>query len=166
MSTPSSAAVALPRTSRSALFKRIAWVGIILTALYFYFDNAPRYFTISAENYGRFWPYHNWLLLHILGGSLALLLGPLQFWPALRNRYLHIHRLTGRFYLGGILLASVAGFYMPFVSKAGWTFGVGLFTLSFVWLITATIAFVSIRNRRISAHNEWMNAGKCEPAKT
>jgi len=74
--------------------------------------------------------------------------------------------LTGRFYLGGILLASVAGFYMPFVSKAGWTFGVGLFTLSFVWLITATIAFVSIRNRRISAHNEWMNAGKCEPAKT
>jgi len=52
MSTPSSAAVALPRTSRSALFKRIAWVGIILTALYFYFDNAPRYFTISAENYG------------------------------------------------------------------------------------------------------------------
>ncbi len=143
-------------TSRSTLFKRIAWLSIVLIALYFYLDNVPRYFAVSAKNYGRYWPYHNWLFLHIMGGSLALLLGPWQFWTSFRNRHLRVHRWIGRFYLSGVLLGSIAGFYMPFVSKAGWTFGVGLFTLSFVWLSTAIMAFVSIRNRRIEAHKEWM----------
>src|SRR4051794_24838183 len=42
---------------------------------------------------------HAAFYLHIVGGGLALLLGPLQFWRALRERARPVHRAVGRVYL-------------------------------------------------------------------
>jgi hypothetical protein len=48
-----------------------------------------------------------WLLLpHGIGGALALLIGPLQFSNRLRARHLRLHRILGRFYIGGVAIAA------------------------------------------------------------
>ena len=50
-----------------------------------------------------------WYALHIVGGSLVLLLGPLQFVAPLRNRFRRYHRLAGYTYIVASGMA-VAGF--------------------------------------------------------
>ena len=52
-----------------------------------------------------------WYVLHIVGGSLVLLLGPLQFVAPLRNRFRGYHRLAGYTYIvaSGMAVAGYAG---------------------------------------------------------
>src|SRR5262247_1183502 len=61
-------------------------------ALWFLNTYALKYLTLSRDSYGIFWPRHEWLLAHIIAGALALLLGPIQFWPGVKKRLI-LHRL-------------------------------------------------------------------------
>lgn len=47
-----------------------------------------------------------WLLPHGLAGACALLLGPMQFSERLRRRYTKLHRVVGRVYVAGALMAA------------------------------------------------------------
>jgi len=44
------------------------------------------------------------LVPHVLGGLLAILIGPLQFWARLRRDYVQVHRWSGRVYLAGVVV--------------------------------------------------------------
>lgn len=134
-----------------------AWAILVFLALRFIARDALRYFTLDEAIFGRFWPRRIWLLAHIVGGMLALLLGPLQFWSGLRRRALSVHRWTGRLYLAGVLVAAGSAFHLIFFippSDGGWVTGVALFTLAFVWLTASGMALVSIRNGSIGSHKE------------
>jgi hypothetical protein len=78
----------LLRKSLIALF----WSLLLVVALRFFIKYAAHYFHLSEDSYGDFWPKRNWLLLHICGATLALFLGPLQFWSGVRRKYLRAHR--------------------------------------------------------------------------
>ena len=68
-------------------------VGLLaLLTLLFLIDDALPYFDVSEISYGRFWDRSGWLLTHVIGGSLALLVGPFQFWSGLRQRHLRLHQ--------------------------------------------------------------------------
>src|SRR5574341_383605 len=48
-----------------------------------------------------------WLMLaHGVPGALALLLGVFQFSSRLRQRYLQVHRMTGRIYVGSVAISA------------------------------------------------------------
>jgi hypothetical protein len=64
------------RKSFIALF----WTLLIVAALRFFIKYAVHYFHFTEDSYHDFWPKRSWLLLHICGATLALFLGPLQFW--------------------------------------------------------------------------------------
>lgn len=126
-------------------------------SLYFIYDKTPRYFVFTEASYGPyFWPRHNWVIIHVVFGILALVLGPFQFVPAIRNRYLNVHRWMGRTYLTSTMIGGVAGFYMAVTSNINYTYQFGLITLALIWMTTGTMAYIAIRNLNIKQHREWM----------
>lgn len=93
---------------------------------------------------------------HVLGGVLALGLGPFQFLVGLRTKYPVVHRWLGRGYLLGVLLGGVAGLYMATYAYTGAVAGLGFATLALIWLITGFMAYVRIRQGDVQAHRRWI----------
>jgi uncharacterized membrane protein YozB (DUF420 family) len=97
------------------------------------------------------------LVAHIFTASVALIAGPLQFWPWLR-RHRKAHRWIGRAYLfAGVFPSAVIS--IP-VSVQTPSFGVssqlatGMFSV--VWFGTAYAAYRAARRRRYADHRQWM----------
>jgi hypothetical protein len=138
----SSRAAAIEPRNHSTLFVRraagflVAAFLVVLGARFFISDAIPFLTDISPDKFGRFWPRRAWLLTHIAGGSLALLVGPLQFWSGLRRRSMRIHRWTGRLYVVGVLIGGSAAFYLASQAEQGATFGVSLGALGVAWWTT------------------------------
>lgn len=130
--------------------------GFILS-VYFVWDKTPKYFVFTEESYGPyFWPRANWVIIHVVFGILALLIGPFQFVPAIRNNYLTVHRWMGRTYLISTLIGGIAGLYMASTSQVNYTYQYGLISLALIWITTGAMAYISIRNLNITQHREWM----------
>ena len=62
-------------------------------------------------------PFRWYLLPHGIAGACALLLGPMQFSERLRKRYTKLHRVLGRIYIGGALVAAPLGFYIQYFEE-------------------------------------------------
>jgi uncharacterized membrane protein len=133
----------------SVLF--LSWLALIFLArdpLHYLIDPNP-------ESFGRYWSNRAWLLSHIIGGLIAVVVGPFQFSTRVRRRFPVVHRWSGRFYVGGILLASTSAFYLAFFAEEA-SFGIALFALAAAWLFVTARALTEIRRRRISIHRRWM----------
>jgi Predicted membrane protein (DUF2306) len=96
------------------------------------------------------------LFLHISGGTVALLIGPLQFWTGLRQRNLTFHRWTGRLFLLGVAVGVTGSIGLAVMAVGTWAFEVGLMGLASAWLVTTAMAYVSIRKGLVALHKEWM----------
>ena len=130
--------------------------GFILS-VYFVAVKTPRYFVFTEESYTPyFWTRHNWVIVHVVFGILAVLLGPFQFIPAIRNNYLNVHRWMGRTYLTSTMIGGIAGLYMASTSQVNYTYQSGLTSLALIWITAGTMAYIAIRNLNIKQHREWM----------
>jgi Predicted membrane protein (DUF2306) len=136
----------------------LVWLGCaVLAALIvrFYGRAVMNYSHFDAAHYHNLWPAKWWLVAHLGGGSLALLLGPLQFIGWIRRKYVKAHRWMGRLYLAGVVVGSIASVYMGLV-VAPKAFGVALLYLALAWVVTSGMAYVSVMRRQFAAHREWM----------
>ena len=90
-------------TLRSAALIAL-WSFIILLSLYFFLDNVVAYFYGYRSRMFGDSLFHNqlWVVMHMGGGTMTLLLGPMQFWPFIRKRFVAFHRLSGKIYMLGI----------------------------------------------------------------
>lgn len=109
------------------------------------------------------------VFLHMLGGTVMLVLGALNLYVGSTRRLFRFHRVIGYSYLvGGTLgaasalalsLANVHGeFIEPFafeLTKVG-DLGFALAALSIAWLVTAAMALRAAINRRFDSHRDWM----------
>jgi uncharacterized membrane protein len=95
------------------------------------------------------------LVTHVFTALVALVLGPLQFVPAIRARR-RWHRRIGRTYLlVGVLPAAVTAVPVALLSGRIVT-QVGLVIPAIGWLVTAGFAVRAIRHGDVAAHREWM----------
>ncbi len=100
--------------------------------------------------------------LHLGPGLLIMLIGPTQFIPALRKKYINAHRWAGRIFIicGGIGAASgfFIGVFYPFMDIAGQGFNESMATLFFAvyTLFCLYRAYTAIRKKQFGAHREWM----------
>ncbi len=135
-----------------------AWTCLIAFAGKFVIRDALPYFGFDEKVFGRFWDFRWSLIAHVSGGLLALAIGPFQFWKAFRNKYLTTHRWMGRIYLSAIALASISSTYLAWTTalKTHWTWALALQCLALAWIITAGMAYISIRRGLIQLHKEWM----------
>lgn len=128
-----------------------------LLALYFAYEQVFPYFVWSEAAYGYYWPFRLALLLHVVGGLVALLSGVFQLWSGLNRRAMRTHPLTGRVYATGVVLGAAGAYWLSFTSAAfGFAWGVSLFMLASAWLATTGTAIYCIRTRRVEAHQQWM----------
>jgi len=93
---------------------------------------------------------------HIFLGGVALLTGWSQFNERFRNRNLSIHRTLGKIYVVVCLLSGGAGLYLAFYATGGWVAGLGFGGLAVSWLVTTSMAYISIRKKEINKHQQWM----------
>jgi hypothetical protein len=150
-----------PRTHGSLFVWRAAGllVGaflVVLGARLLINDAIPFITDISPGKFGRFWPRRDWLLTHIAGSGLALLIGPFQFWSGLRRHSVLVHRWTGRLYVVGVLIGGSAAFYLASHAGQGATFGISLGALGVAWWTTTGMAYFAIRRGHVSQHKEWV----------
>jgi hypothetical protein len=129
---------------------------VVVGARFLFGEAVPYLIHVSPDKFGRFWPDRAWLLPHVAGGGLALIVGPFQFWSGLRRRSMGIHRWTGRLYVVGVLIGGCAAFYLASQAAAGAAFGISLGALGAAWWTTTGMAYLAIRRRQVSQHKEWM----------
>ncbi|MFN8607059.1 MAG: DUF2306 domain-containing protein [Vulcanimicrobiota bacterium] len=93
---------------------------------------------------------------HAVGAVLALALGPFQFWPWLRTRARHLHRIAGLVYLAGIVLAAPSGLAMGLMAYGGMPAQIGFSIMAVLWLASAAAAYRAARGRRFRQHERYM----------
>lgn len=162
----SSAQVVAPSSPPSSrrMVKITALAAVLLAAaafvarypFYYYLHFSQTGFTDPHHGAPNYWVMRVWLLLHISGGMVALLIGPFQFSQSLRRRYLKLHRLSGRVYLISVLCGSLAAFRLIAGTTFGRAFGFGLMMLAVAWLTTSGMAYYAVMKRQIPVHREWM----------
>jgi hypothetical protein len=115
-----------------------------------------KYLTVVRDTYGIYWPRHEWLLAHIVAGTLAIMLGPLQLWLGSNRRHSMIHRVLGIAYVVSVAVGGVAALQLASKTDFGWVFGLGLGSMAVAWLVTTCFATIAICRRLIQQHREWM----------
>lgn len=138
------------RTGRVWLMAIVAaGFGIVLVSPYVLLD-------IGASRLDVGGGAHYYLLVgHVFTAFVALVLGPLQFVPAIRARR-RVHRAIGRTYLlAGVLPSALTAVPVAVLSGRLIT-QVGLIVPAVLWLVTGWLAFRAARRRDFVRHREWM----------
>lgn len=97
-----------------------------------------------------------WLVVHVAGAVIALLVGSLQFLPGLRRGTRKPHRWTGRVYVAGCLIGGVAGLILAPGSFAGPIATAGFGTLAVLWIGFTLLGWRAATQGRFDAHRRWM----------
>jgi uncharacterized membrane protein len=156
--------LAMNKLNLSTRFKPIFYLKLVLTLFLvlfagkFVINDAFPYFGFDKETFGDYWNYKWPLIGHISGGILAIAIGPFQFWKTFRNKFMTTHRWLGRIYLIAILMGSISGTYLSWTSayRVNFSWAFALQMLTFAWIATAAMAYISVIKGRIFQHKEWM----------
>ncbi len=97
-----------------------------------------------------------WLFVHITGALTALVLGSLQFLPALRRGSGPPHRWIGRVYVVGCLVGGAAGLILAPGSSAGPIASLGFGSLAVIWIAVNVLGWRAAVQGRLPAHRRWM----------
>jgi uncharacterized membrane protein len=100
------------------------------------------------------WRFAFWT--HVLLGTVALVLGPIQFSTRMRTRRLERHRQLGKVYVASILTASIMAFYIAWFADTGWIAVTGFASLAVVWFYTTWQAYATVRRGELRLHQQWM----------
>ena len=113
--------------------------------------------TVTPEN-ARFFASPVPVIAHIVGSSVFLLLGALQFAPSLRRR--RWHRISGRIAAPAGLVSALSALWMTLFYAMPAINGPGLYVMRLVFATgmaaAIVVAFVAIRRGDVATHSAWM----------
>lgn len=121
-----------------------------------YLDFAVKNILLTKTEAVRTAIYLTGFYIHIVFAGIALLVGPLQFFPKLRNKYLKQHRTVGKIYVLACILGGLSGLYIAIYSAGGIIGHIGFACLALFWLYTTYKAYAAIRQKNIQEHQIWM----------
>ena len=133
------------------------WIAIITSSLYFFFDNViPYLHGFRSRLWGStFFQNKVWVTMHLVGGSLTLLLGPMQVWPYVRKKFVKFHRTSGKLYLFGIALIGISAGRLSLISTCG-PCRLSLFLLTLFAVVSSFFAWKAIKAGNIKTHRQMM----------
>lgn len=144
----------LPHASRApAKHALFAVVGVM--TLFVAWNNERFFLNPQAPEWAHYESFRWQLLPHGLGGTLALILGAVQFSTRVRRRYLHLHRVAGKVYIGGTFVAGPVAIWIAFIASP-WFLIPFTVIQALTWMLFTGIAYRCVRRGDISAHREWM----------
>jgi uncharacterized membrane protein len=126
----------------------------VLVVIAVYHQDLPLLTPGSAERH-HLAPATAFIIPHGVFGALALVLAVFQFSTRLRQRYLWLHRLMGRVYVGSVFIAAPAAIPVAVILGTP-TLVMASITQSTGWLITTAIALYCVRQGNIQQHRQWM----------
>ena len=130
-------------------------LGVISS--YYLISRAVPFIIISEETYNAYYLSRVfWIWPHVLGGVIAMSIGPFQFISKLRIKYPRFHRITGYIFLISVLVSALTLIPLITTSSSNLVIDVGLGIGAIVWLGAGIFAFVAIKNGKIEEHKEWM----------
>jgi hypothetical protein len=91
-------------------------------------------------------------LTHMLIAPVALLLGPLQFFPGIRAKYPQAHRWSGRVYVTACVVAGTAGLATSPYASGGPVAGLGFGILAVLSIGTTLGAWRAAVQRQFAIH--------------
>jgi len=145
------------QAATSQALSKTLLVVIAAAVSFFVLTDVIKYFLWSEASYGYYWQFRLPLLLHVVGGLVALVIGVFQLWSGTFGRSMGVHPWTGRAYVAGIVAGSIGGIVLGITSAVyGFAWSVGILALAFAWLATTAVALHCIRRRNIRAHRQWM----------
>ena len=98
-----------------------------------------------------------WVYVHALAGTVMLFSGALALWIGWTRRMFTFHRWAGGTYLVTGSVTALAALWLTVTNihkDVALSSATG--ALAAAWLLTASMAFRAIRNRRIETHKEWV----------
>ena len=144
-----------PRTSRSRL-KAVLWIALGLVTLFVVITSE----VFLAVDYPMYHAYRlqviadrHLLIPHTLAGTLALVIGPINFSSRIRARYLGLHRVLGRIYVASVFVGSFTGIALA-AGRPGFP---GTTMQASAWMVCTAAALITARNGQIAVHRQWMN---------
>lgn len=143
------------RRAQSIRAKHIFFACFGLLTLFVLYHNEMAFLDTHDPVWQHFAKVRWWLLPHGLGGALALLLAPLQFSTRLRQRNLRLHRVLGRLYVAGVIIAAPAAIPIA-LTQGPPTLLMAAVMQSAGWLVTTGLAVYCVRKGNIKQHREWM----------
>jgi uncharacterized membrane protein len=135
---------------KRALF--IAFALLVIATLYVHEGYVLR---PADPQWAHLMPFRWWLIPHIAGGAIALLIGPLQFSATLRRRSPALHRWLGRVYAVAAILGAALSVYIVLAFEAPanhWVMGV----MGGLWLVSTALAWLFALGRDFAQHKLWM----------
>jgi len=143
--------VIIPRSARKVwlMFTVATIFGTVLVSPYLLLDINDSRLDVSGE------AHYALLVAHVFTAFIALVLGPLQFIPAIRARR-QVHRTIGRVYLlAGVLPSALAAVPVALLSGRLIT-QLGLTIPAVLWLVTGALAYRAARRHDYAQHRNWM----------
>ena len=148
---------AATRSSSRVSWRATTSLGLVaLAAVVFVAVAALPYYLSSSYGPPEYASRRGWLLLHISGGLVALLTGPVQLWLGFADRGMLWHRRMGTAYVAAVGIGALGGYYMALNTDGGLLFGLSLASLATAWIATTGMAFLAIKRSLIEQHKEWM----------
>jgi len=148
-----------PRAIPAPLSRRgtvaLLLVASLIAIAFFAFAALP-YLVSSSYNDAQYAGRRGWLLVHIVGGTIALLSGPIQLWLGIADRRIDLHRKLGIVYLAGVAIGASGAFWLAAHPSFGWVYGAGLGSMAIAQVVTTALAFAAIKRSLIDQHKEWM----------
>ncbi|WP_263378899.1 DUF2306 domain-containing protein [Granulicella paludicola] len=139
----------------SSKFKTVLWVSLGLIVLFVFITSE----LLLVTDYPMYHAYRlqviadrHLLIPHTVAGTLALLIGPINFSSRIRKRHLPLHRSLGLVYVLSVFVGSFTGIALA----AGRPGLPGTSMQAAAWMVCTTAAFVTARNRHIVQHRQWM----------
>ena len=149
-------ATAAPATrSRALQAKHALWIVFGLMTLFVLLTRERTLLDQGSLLRQRYAPIPWLMLAHGIPGAVALLLGVFQFSSRLRRRYLRLHRILGRIYVGCALISAPAAVKVSTILVVPTLFMASVIQAS-GWIITTVTALYCVRTGRIQQHREWM----------
>jgi uncharacterized membrane protein len=146
---------ARPRDTPRSAAKYALFAALGVITLFVIWHNERFFLDPQAPEWAHYDPIRWHLLPHGLGGTFALSLGVLQFSTRIRRRYLRVHRMAGRFYIGATFVAAPVAVWMAFISSP-WFLIPFTVVQATTWMLFTLIAYLCVRRGDIRAHREWM----------
>ena len=114
-------------------------------------------FLLTKPEVVRYSAYLPAFYIHIVTGSIVLILGVFQLSKKIRVRYTAWHRAAGRVYIFVILFFTApSGFVMSLYANGGLPAGFGFALLALLWWFFSWKGFQSARQKRWVAHRAFM----------
>jgi uncharacterized membrane protein len=146
------------RGSMKRKLREMAWlggavlsVGVVLFSYRYVARVGPVPPTVAHNRF-----LNPWIIVHAACAATALLLGPVQFLPAVRRRWPRVHRWTGRTYVAGCLAGGASALVLAAGVSSGVTAGAGFGALGVVWMHVTGQGWHTGRARQWPEHRRWM----------